>query len=184
MTFDTTIRPADPARDAAACAAIYAPSVASSPTSFELEPPDAAAFGHRIAAYSATHQFLVAERGGEVVGYAYACQHAERPAYRWGVETSVYIDRAHQGEGLGRALYTELFERLRGQGFRVAIAGVTLPNAPSVALHESMGFEPIGVLRNIGWKLGAWHDVGWWQLQLLEPGDGTPAEPLPPSAVG
>jgi phosphinothricin acetyltransferase len=184
VTPPATIRPADPARDAAACAAIYAPSVASSPTSFELEPPDAAAFGHRIAAYSATHQFLVAERGGEVVGYAYACPYAERPAYRWAVETSVYIDDAHHGEGLGRALYTQLFERLRDQGFRVAIAGVTLPNVASVRLHESIGFEPVGVLRGIGWKLGAWHDVGLWQLRLQDPGGGTPAEPLPPSTVG
>ncbi len=184
MTAQTTIRAADPARDAGACAAIYAPSVAASPTSFELEPPDAAALARRIAAYSASHQFLVAERGGEVLGYAYACPHAERPAYRWSVETSVYVDAGHHGEGLGRALYTELFERLRGQGFHVAIAGITLPNPASVGLHESMGFEPVGVLRRIGWKLGAWHDVGWWQLQLLEPGEGTPPEPLAPATAG
>jgi L-amino acid N-acyltransferase YncA len=183
MTSRATIRPADPARDGAACAEIYAPSVTSSPTSFELEPPDAAAFARRIAAYSATHQFLVAERAGKVVGFAYAARFAERPAYRWSVETSVYIDAAHHGEGLGRALYTELFERLRAQGFRVVMAGVTLPNAASVALHEGMGFEPAGVLPGIGWKFGAWHDVGWWTLRLPEPDEGTPAEPLPPSAV-
>jgi phosphinothricin acetyltransferase len=184
MTPPTTIRPADPDRDAAACAAIYAPSVSGSSTSFELEAPDAAAFARRIAAYSATHGFLVAEQGGEVVGYAYACPHAERPAYRWSVESSVYIDAGHHGEGLGRALYTELFERLRRQGFHVVIAGITLPNPASVGLHESMGFEPIGVLRRIGWKLGAWHDVGWWQLELLEPGAEAPPEPLPPGAAG
>ena len=147
MTPQTTIRPADPDRDAAACAAIYAPSVTGSPTSFELEAPDAAAFARRIAAYSATHAFLVAEQEGEVVGYAYACPYAEREAYRWSVEASVYIDAGHHGEGLGRALYTELFARLRAQGFQVVTAGITLPNPASVGLHESMGFEPAGVVR-------------------------------------
>jgi phosphinothricin acetyltransferase len=175
-----TIRPADPERDAAACAAIYAPSVESTPISFELEPPDAPEFGVRIARYSATHQFLVAEEDGEVVGYAYACRWAERPAYRWSVETSVYVDSDHQGTGIGRALYTELFARLRVQGFRIAVAGVTLPNPASIGLHESMGFEPIGALRDIGWKAGAWRDVGYWQLYLQRPGEEPPGEPLPP----
>jgi L-amino acid N-acyltransferase YncA len=183
MTSRATIRTADPARDGAACAAIYAPSVTASPTSFELESPHGAAFGARIAAYGETHQFLVAERGDAVVGYAYASPYAERPAYRWSVETSVYIDAGHHGEGLGRALYTELFERLRRQGFRVATAGITLPNAASVGLHENMGFAPVGVLPNIGWKLGSWHDVGWWQLQLQGLGEETPAEPLSPGAI-
>jgi L-amino acid N-acyltransferase YncA len=174
-----TIRPADPARDAAACAAIYAPSVEATAVSFELVPPDAAEFARRIAKYAATHQFLVAEEGGEVIGYAYACRWAERPAYDWAVETSVYVDRAHHGKGVGRALYTELFERLAAQGFRVAVAGVTLPNPASIALHESMGFESIGSLRDIGFKEGRWHDVGYWQRGLAPLGDGTPERPLP-----
>jgi phosphinothricin acetyltransferase len=174
-----TIRPADPQRDGAACAAIYAPSVEATPISFELVPPDAAEFGARIAKYSKRHQFLVAEEAGEVIGYAYACQWAERPAYRWSVETSIYIDGAHQGKGIGRVLYAELFDRLRAQRFRIAVAGITLPNPASIRLHESLGFEPIGALRDIGWKDG-WHDVGYWQLYLQPPGDGTPVEPLPP----
>jgi L-amino acid N-acyltransferase YncA len=174
-----TIRPADPERDAAACAAIYTPSVESTPISFELVPPDAAAFGARIAKYSKAHQFLVAEEAGEVVGYAYACQWQERPAYRWSAESSVYIDGAHQGKGIGRALYQELFGRLRAQGFKTVVAGITLPNPASIGLHESMGFEPIGSLRDIGWKDG-WRDVGYWQLYLAPPGEGTPVEPLPP----
>jgi L-amino acid N-acyltransferase YncA len=175
-----TIRPADSERDAAACAAIYAPSVESTPISFELVPPDAAELAARIAKYSATHQFLVAEEEGEVLGYVYACRWAERPAYDWSVETSVYVGTEHQGKGIGRALYTELFERLRAQGFRVAVAGITLPNPASIGLHESMGFEPIGALRDIGWKEGGWHDVGYWQLYLQPPGEGPPAPPLPP----
>ncbi|HVS99722.1 MAG TPA: GNAT family N-acetyltransferase [Solirubrobacterales bacterium] len=179
-----TIRPADPERDAASCAAIYAPSVESTPISFELVPPDAAELARRIARYAATHQFLVAELEGEVVGYAYACPWAERAAYRWAVESSVYVDSRHQGEGIGRALYTELFERLRAQGFRIAVAGITLPNPASIGLHESMGFEPVGALRDIGWKAGAWYDVGYWQLRLEAPGEGTPAEPRRPGPAG
>jgi phosphinothricin acetyltransferase len=175
-----TIRPADPACDAAACAAIYAPSVHSSPISFEIVPPDAAEFGRRIARYAATHQFLVAEDGGEVVGYAYACRWAERAAYDWSVETSVYVDGAHHGRGVGRALYTELFDRLRAQGFRIAVAGITLPNPASIGLHESMGFESIGALRDIGWKEGSWRDVGYWQLYLQPAAEDTPEPPLPP----
>jgi phosphinothricin acetyltransferase len=175
-----TIRPADPERDAAACAAIYAPSVEATPISFELTPPDAAELARRIERYSATHQFLVAEVGGEVVGYAYACRWRARPAYDWAVEVSVYVDVDHQGEGVGRALYAELLDRLGAQGFRVAVAGVTLPNPASVALHEGMGFEPIGALRDIGWKQGAWHDVGYWQLRLRPDAEDPPAAPLAP----
>jgi phosphinothricin acetyltransferase len=175
-----TIRPADPDRDAAACAAIYAPSVESTPVSFELEPPDAAEFARRIARYAATHQFLVAEEGGEVVGYAYACRWRERPAYDWAVEVSVYVDARRHGEGVGRALYAELLDRLRAQGFRVAVAGITLPNPASVALHERLGFAPIGALRRVGWKRGGWHDVGYWQLLLAPDAADPPTPPLPP----
>jgi phosphinothricin acetyltransferase len=175
-----TIRPADPQRDAAACAAIYAPSVTSTPISFELSPPDAAELARRIEQYSTTHQFLVAETDGEVVGYAYACRWRERPAYDWAVEVSVYVDSDHQGAGIGRALYVELIDRLRAQGFRAAVAGITLPNPASIALHESLGFESIGALREIGWKRGAWHDVGYWQLLLAPDAADPPARPLSP----
>ncbi len=178
------IRPADPERDAAACAAIYAPSVESTPISFELVPPDAVEFGRRIEKYSKTHQFLVAEEGGEVLGYAYACRWADRAAYDWSVEVSIYVAAGQQGKGLGRALYAELFDRLRAQGFRVAVAGITLPNPASIGLHESMGFEPIGSLRDIGFKEGGWRDVGYWQLYLAPLGDREPASPLPPGPTG
>jgi L-amino acid N-acyltransferase YncA len=178
-----TIRPADPERDAGACAAIYAPSVASEPISFELTPPDAAEFAHRIEKYSSTHQFLVAEEEGEVVGYAYACRWRERPAYDWAVEVSVYVDAAHKGEGIGRALYAELLDRLRAQGFHVALAGITLPNPASIALHERMGFESVGALREIGWKLGGWHDVGYWQLVLQPDATDPPTPPALPRST-
>jgi L-amino acid N-acyltransferase YncA len=146
-------------------------------------PPDAAEFAARIRKYSATHQFLVAEADGAVVGYAYACRWADRAAYDWSVETSVYVDADHYGKGVGRALYTELLARLRAQGFRIAVAGITLPNPASIGLHESIGFEPIGSLRDIGWKQGAWRDVGYWQLYLRPPGEGAPAPPTSPGPV-
>jgi phosphinothricin acetyltransferase len=174
------IRDAHSERDAAACAAIYAPSVEGSATSFEERPPDAAEMAARIAAYAATHPWLVAEDGGEVVGYAYACPFQQRPAYRWSASVSVYVAAGRAGQGLGRALYTELLARLRRQGFRNACAGITLPNAASVGLHESLGFEPVGVNREVGWKHGAWRDVGWWQLQLGPAPANEPPEPLPP----
>ncbi|HEX8752274.1 MAG TPA: arsinothricin resistance N-acetyltransferase ArsN1 family B [Solirubrobacterales bacterium] len=172
-----SIRDADPTRDAAVCATIYAPHVEDSPVSFEERAPSTEEMAARIARYATSHAWLVAEREGELVGYAYACSHRERPAYRWAVDVSVYVADGQQGRGVGRALYEALFARLREHGFRVAFAGITLPNPASVALHESLGFEPIGVARGIGWKHGAWRDVGWWQLRLAPGADDAPAEP-------
>lgn len=171
------IRDADPARDAAACAAIYAPHVEGSAVSFEERAPDAAEMATRIERFAASHAWLVAEREGEVVGYAYAYPFQDRPAYRWTAGVSVYVADNERGRGVGRALYATLFERLRECGFRMAHAGITLPNEASVALHESFGFERIGVNREIGWKNGAWHDVGWYQLELAPAGEGPPPEP-------
>lgn len=174
---DLTIRDADPERDGAACAAIYAPHVEGSPVSFEERAPGAAELTARIARYGASHAWLVAERGGEVVGYAYATAFNERPAYRWSASVSVYVAEAARGEGVGRALYEALFARLCERGFRMACAGITLPNEASVGLHEALGFEPTGINREIGFKEGAWRDVGWFQLELAPAPDGPPPEP-------
>jgi phosphinothricin acetyltransferase len=171
------IRDADPARDAAACAAIYAPHVDGSPVSFEERAPDAEEMAARIERYGASHAWLVAEQEGRVAGYAYATAFNERPAYRWSTSVSVYIAEAARGRGIGRALYGALFDRLRERGFRMACAGITLPNEASVGLHESLGFERVGVNREIGWKDGAWRDVGWYQLELAPAGEGPPPEP-------
>jgi L-amino acid N-acyltransferase YncA len=173
------VRAADAQRDAAACAAIYAPYVTDSAISFELEPPDAAEMAARMESGSRTHPWLVFERNGEVAGYAYAGVHRTRAAYRWTAEVTAYVSQDHHRQGIGRALYEELLERLRTQNFRLAVAGITLPNDGSVGLHEAVGFEPVGVYRNIGWKFGRWHDVGWWQLDLGAP-EGTPVTPGPP----
>ena len=171
------IRDADPACDAAACAAIYAPYVDGSPVSFEEEAPDAAELGARIERYGASHAWLVAERDGEVVGYAYGTAFNERSAYRWSTFVSVYIAESARGQGIGRTLYEALFERLRERGFRMACAGITLPNQASVGLHTSLGFEQVGVNREIGYKDGAWRDVGWYQLELAPAPEGPPPEP-------
>jgi len=168
------VRSADPERDAAACAAIYAPYVSDSVISFEETPPDADEFARRIGA---AHCWLVAEQGGATVGYAYAAPHAERAAYRWAADVAVYIDAAHHRAGIGRALYTRLFGQLRELGLWTLCAGITLPNGASGALHRSLGFTPVGTYRRIGWKAGAWRDVEWLQLDLRAGEDGPPAEP-------
>jgi phosphinothricin acetyltransferase len=172
-----SIRDADPARDAGACAGIYAPYVEGSAVSFEERAPDAAEMAARIKRYGASHAWLVAEREGEVVGYAYATAFNERPAYRWSTSVSVYVAADAHSTGIGRALYEALFDRLRERGFRMACAGITLPNEASEALHKSLGFELVGINREIGWKQGAWRDVGWYQLELSSPPAGPPPEP-------
>lgn len=175
--IELRIRDADPARDAGACAEIYAPHVEGSPVSFEEQAPDAGEMATRIERYGASHAWLVAEREGQVVGYAYATPFNQRPAYRWSASVSVYVAEEARGTGVGRALYEPLFQRLRERGFRMACAGITLPNEASVGLHQSLGFEQTGLNREIGWKQGAWRDVGWFQLELSPPGDGAPPEP-------
>jgi phosphinothricin acetyltransferase len=177
------VRNADPARDASACAAIYAPYVRDTAISFEEEPPDAGELRQRIERISQTHPWLVAEQDGDLVGYAYGCPHRERAAYRWVADVSVYVDQRHQRRGIGRALYAALLGLLERQGLHVACAGVTLPNDASVAIHESLGFRPVGVYRRIGFKLGAWWDVGWWELELRKPSPESPPEPGRPAAL-
>lgn len=174
-----SIRDADPDRDAAACAAIYAPAVEGSHISFEEEVPGVEEMARRIRAYAATHSWLVAERGGGVIGYAYGCPHRERAAYRWSAEVAVYVAPACQGSGLGAALYEALAERLRSLGYRLLVAGITLPNDASVALHRRAGFTEAGVFRAVGWKAGAWRDVAWFQRDLAG-GDDAPPRHEPP----
>jgi phosphinothricin acetyltransferase len=165
-------------RDAAACAAIYAPYVTYTAITFESEPPSADEMAGRIAAALRTHAWVVLEDAGRVAGYAYGGRFAPRAAYRWACEVSVYVERDRRRTGAGRALYEDLLARLAHRGFRVAVAGMTLPNAASVALHRALGFESVGTYRRIGFKLGAWHDVAWMQRFLGPQRDaGAPAEP-------
>jgi L-amino acid N-acyltransferase YncA len=173
--MDRTLRLAEPA-DAAGVLAIYEPIVRETAISFELEPPSEEEMRRRIESILERKPWLVCELDGGVAGYAYATSYRERPAYQWSVETSVYVHPGQQRRGVARALYTALLAALRAQGFCSALAGIALPNPASVAFHEACGFQWIGVYRSVGYKLGAWHDVGWLQLWLR--GDhGEPGSP-------
>ncbi|MGH8370770.1 MAG: arsinothricin resistance N-acetyltransferase ArsN1 family B [Gammaproteobacteria bacterium] len=154
--------------DAPAINAIYRPFVLDTRISFELEPPSDALMAERIAKILQQLPWLVGFAGDRLLGYAYASRYRERPAYQWSVETAVYVDPSHHRTGIGRALYQHLFTILRQQGYFMAYAGITLPNAASVALHESLGFDVVGIYRNAGYKSGAWCDVGWWQYALTD----------------
>lgn len=152
-------------------AAIYAPIVSSTVISFETEPPSPEEMARRIEVTLAQYPWLVAVVEGRVAGYAYAHAFAPRQAYAWSAESSIYVHPEFRGMGIGRALYAELFATLRKQGFCRAFAGIALPNAASIALHEAVGFAHIGIYRRVGWKMGAWHDVGWWELDLRPEGE-------------
>lgn len=169
------VRDADAGRDAQACAAIYAPYVTDSVISFEDQVPSTLEMQRRIAG---AHVWLLAEIDDRPVGYAYGSTHRERSAYRWAADVAIYIDRDHHRAGLGRALYTRLFERLRDLGLWTVCAGITQPNDASNGLHLAMGFLLVGTYRRIGWKQGAWHDVSWFQLDL-RPGEPGPPPELP-----
>lgn len=161
--------------DAAAIAAIYAPYVRETPITFETEVPSDAEIAGRIERTLASHPWLICEQNGAVAGYAYGGAYRTRAAYQWSVEVTVYVQRERQRSGIGRALYTALLELLRLQGFFNAYAVITVPNAASVGLHESLGFSRAGVTQRVGFKLGRWHDVGTWELALR-----TPSEPAGP----
>jgi phosphinothricin acetyltransferase len=162
--------------DAVDIAAIYAPYCETTVISFEEAAPDADEMARRVAAIGSTRPWIVLEDEGVVIGYAYASAHHERAAYRWAVSTAIYVNRGHHRRGAGRALYTTLFALLRALGYRQATAGITLPNPASVALHAAFGFAPVGVYRQIGYKMGGWHDVGWYQVEI-QPMSAQPQEP-------
>jgi L-amino acid N-acyltransferase YncA len=159
------IRQASPA-DANDILTIYAPFVRTTYVTFETQPPSRKEMETRIAR---SHVWLVYEESGRSRGFAYAATFHPRDAYRWSTEVSIYVEKDAQGQGLGRKLAERLIEDLSGKGFVNALAGIALPNPSSIALFESLGFRKIAHQENIGFKLGAWWDVGWWQLQLRKP---------------
>jgi L-amino acid N-acyltransferase YncA len=178
------IRDAEPTRDALACARVYAPAVADGVASLEQRAPSPDVIEARMRTVLARYPWLVAEFDDEVVGYAYATVHNERWAYRWSTDTSVYVAPSQQRRGVGRALYRALLPLLVRQGLYVACAGITLPNPASVALHESVGFRPVGTYERVGFKHGSWWAVGWWLAQLRPQPDGeTPDEPGAPARL-
>ncbi|MBN1121599.1 MAG: N-acetyltransferase [Anaerolineae bacterium] len=161
----TTIREAS-RDDSAGILDIYGPVVANTAISFEVEVPTIEEMAERIEQTTVNYPWIVLEIDRQVAGYAYASQHRARSAYQWSVDVSVYVDERFRRRGVAKALYTSLFTTLELLGYVNMFAGIALPNPGSVGLHESMGFEPVGVYRSVGYKLGAWRDVGWWQRDL------------------
>ena len=162
--------------DAEAMLAIYAPIVRDTPISFETEVPTVAEMRLRVAKYLETYPWLVLECDGRIDGYAYASAHRERKAYQWSVDVSCYVHPDARKRGIGKRLYKPLLAILARQGFHSAFAGIALPNAASIALHESVGFREIGRYREVGYKAGAWRDTAWYQRLL---GEARPEPPLP-----
>ena len=175
---DGHIRHARP-EDAEAVLAIYAPIVTDSVISFELDPPSLAEMRRRMLAHDGVLPWLVCATPDTMLGYAYAGPHRERWAYQWSVEVSAYVHADHRRRSVGARLYTALFDLLARQGYAHAYAGIAMPNDASLALHQAMGFQPVGTYRNVGYKAGAWHDVSWWQRTLRDWGDETPRAPIP-----
>ncbi len=161
---------------------MYARFVLDSVASLEEAAPGPDEIALRIARVMEGYPWLVAVEDEAVLGFAYANQHRGRASYRWAADVSVYVAGEHQRRGVGRALYAELLPLLVAQNLCMACAGITLPNEASVALHEAFGFRLVGVYERIGWKFGAWRDVGWWQLDLAGGAAADPPpEPLPPA---
>jgi L-amino acid N-acyltransferase YncA len=159
------IRPCTPADTAQICE-IYNHYVEHTIVTFEELPVTTAEMERRIREVTMQWPWLVCEEGGSVVGYAYAGPWKARSAYRFAVESTVYLAVGQQGRGLGAALYRRLIDELARCGAHCVIGGVSLPNAASVALHEKLGFRKIGQFCEVGWKLGHWVDVGYWELML------------------
>jgi L-amino acid N-acyltransferase YncA len=155
---------------------IYAPVVETTAISFETVVPSVSEMAGRIEGTLPVYPWLVAADSGDVLGYAYAHRFAERAAYDWSVETSVYVAETARRAGVGKRLYQVLMPILSAQGYRQAFAGIALPNPASVALHERFGFTLAGTYREAGWKCDRWHDVGWWQRTLAIAGP----EPMAP----
>ncbi|MCC8194438.1 MAG: N-acetyltransferase family protein [Deltaproteobacteria bacterium] len=171
------VRPGD-RRDAAAILGIYAPFVRDTTVSFEYSVPTLEDFMSRIQGIASVYPYVVREREGEILAYAYASRHLERAAYGWDVQTSVYAAPEARGTGEAGSLYAALFDLLAGLGYVNAYAIITLPNPVSVRFHEKSGFVAAGVHHNSGYKAGAWHDVAWMEKRLISHA-GRPEPPLP-----
>lgn len=164
--------------DASTVQKIYAPIVTDTAISFETEVPSVVEIEERIKNTLPQYPWLVCESDGEVIGFSYASTYRARVAYQWAVEVTVYVGQKFRGQGVGKDLYQALFEILKKQGYRTLVGGITIPNAGSVRVHESFGFRQVAVFKSIGYKMGAWHDVGFWQLEL-QPYIQSPPAPTP-----
>ena len=174
------IRFADPARDAAGILAVYAPYIRETAVTFETEVPAPDAFTARVAGICADFPYLVLEVDGELAGYAYAHRQAERAAYAWNAELSIYLAGKWRGRGLGVPLYRLLERLLTMQGYVNLYGVITASNAGSIRLHEKLGYRQTGLHEKTGWKFGQWHDVAWLHKRVRE---GEPGTILPLSAL-
>lgn len=166
--------------DADAIAEIYAPFCTDTIVSFEYVAPSPDDMAARIRQTTVRYPWLILDEDGTVAGYAYAGQHSPRTAYQWSADVTAYIAATYRRRGVGRALYTSLLAALRCQGFYKAFGGISLPNEASVGLHLAMGMDLVGVYRGVGYKFGAWHDVGWYGVDIQpEQVDPAPPRPLP-----
>jgi phosphinothricin acetyltransferase len=160
------VRPATDA-DVAAIARIYAYYVEQTPATFDVEAPSLAEWGVRWeTAQAAERPWFVSEAAAGVVGFVVMSGFRPKAAYKATIETTIYLDPAVVGHGLGRPLYATALDEAARRGFHVAVAGITLPNRGSVDLHEALGFTKVGVFEEVGHKLGEWRDVSWWQRRL------------------
>jgi phosphinothricin acetyltransferase len=172
MNDTYTIRLAEK-KDYAAILEIYTPFITDTAITFDCDVQSVEEFSKKIDETMLRFPWLVCELNNEVVGYAYASKHRDRSAYQWSVESSVYVSPGLHQKGVGRSLYAVLFELLSMQDVINVYAGITLPNTKSERFHEAIGFQTIGVYKNIGYKLGRWHDVKWMELSLSQ-------HPIPP----
>jgi L-amino acid N-acyltransferase YncA len=164
------VRQAAP-QDAAACVTIYRPYVQDTAISWEIDVPTVEEMASRIAGLRATHEWLVLERGDQIVGFAYGQPLKRLATFQWSAETGIYLHADHRRSGGGRELYRQLLHRLTERGYRRAFAGITQPNEASNGFHRSFGFQDAGLYRRVEWKHDSWHDVAWMQLDLLGPAD-------------
>ncbi len=165
VSAEKGIRVATPG-DAAAVAGIYNTYIARTVATFELDPISHEEMQKRMTVVQAGHPWLVAEKEGQVIGYAYASAWKGREAYKQTAETTIYIHPRHVQNGLGLPLYHQLLSLLKSLGHHVAIGGIALPNLPSIRLHERLGYEKVAHFREVGFKFGQWIDVGYWELIL------------------
>ncbi len=164
-------------QDAGGILDIYKPYISSTPFTFETTAPLLDEFAERIRSYTEKYPWLVAEDEGRIIGYAYASKHRDREAYQWCVESSVYVLEEYHSKGVAKELYSNLFGILQRCGYVNVYAGITLPNPKSISFHTKMGFEPVGIYRNIGYKLGKWHDVAW-MVKTINLHGSAPASPV------
>ena len=169
------IRLADPARDARAILDVYAPYIEKTAITFETEVPSLESFTQRVKDIAAHFPYLLLEADGELVGYAYAHRQAERAAFAWNAELSIYLKEGFAGRGMGRELYSLLEKLLAMQGYVNFYGVITGSNAVSIALHEKMGYRIIGRHVHTGFKFGQWHDTVWLHKRVSE---GVPGEIL------